>query len=91
MGETIISVAIIGGIFSGLTLLVKALFTKNSNKELEYQHTERMIELLSKQNDSSERLIESVDNLSAQVSEIRGELGNVINRVDELEKKMKES
>lgn len=91
MGETIISVAIITALCAGAAALIKALFTKNNNKELEYQHTERMIELLSKQNDSSERLIQSVDNLSAQVSEIRGELGNVINRVDELEKKMKES
>lgn len=91
MGETIISVAIIGGIFSGLTLLVKALFTKNSNKELEYAHTERMIELLSKQNDSSERLLQSVENLNSKVSEIQGELGAVVKRVDELEKKINES
>lgn len=91
MGETIISVAIIGGIFSGLTLLVKALFAKNSNKELEYQHTERMIELLSKQNDSSERLLQSVDSLNSKVSEIQGELGAVVKRVDELEKKINES
>lgn len=91
MGETIISVAIIGGIFSGLTLLVKALFAKNSNKELEYQHTERMIELLSKQNDSSERLLQSVDSLNSKVGEIQGELGAVVKRVDELEKKINES
>lgn len=91
MGETFISVAIITALFAGAAALIKAMFTKNNNKELEYQHTERMIELLSKQNDSSERLIVSVDNLSAQVSEIKSELGNVVSRVDELEKKMKES
>lgn len=91
MGETIISVAIIGALFSGATLLIKALFTKNNNKELEYAHTERMIELLSKQNDSSERLLQSVENLNTKVGEIQGELGAVVKRVDELEKKINES
>lgn len=91
MGETFMSVAIITALLTGAAALIKAMFTKNNNKEMEYAHTERMIELLSKQNDSSERLIASVDNLSAQVSEIKGELGNVVSRVDELEKKMKES
>ena len=88
MTETIMSVAIITALFTGAAALIKAMFTKNNNKEMEYQHTERMIELLGKQNDSSERLIQAVNDLSAQVGEIKAEVGNVVSRVDELEKKI---
>lgn len=78
MGETILSVAIIGALFSGATLLFKQLFSRNENKALEYTHTERMIELLSKQNQSSEKLIDAVEGL-------RIDLKNLADRVDKLE------
>lgn len=95
MGETFLSVAIIGALLGGVAgictaaaTVIKALFGKNSNKELEYQHQEKLIELVSKQNDSSERLIVSVEGLRAEVGQIRAEMGNVVNRVDMLEKKI---
>lgn len=95
MGETFMSVAIIGALLGGVagictaaSAVIKALFGKNSNKELEYQHQEKLIELVSKQNDSSERLIISVEGLRTEVGQIRAEMGNIVNRVDELEKKI---
>lgn len=95
MGETFMSVAIIGALLGGVagictaaTSVIKALFGKNSNKELEYQHQEKLIELVSKQNDSSERLIVSVEGLRSEVGQIRAEMGNVVSRVDMLEKKI---
>lgn len=95
MGETFMSVAIIGALLGGVAgictaavSVIKALFSKNSNKELEYQHQEKLIELVSKQNDSSERLIVSVEGLRTEVGQIRAEMGNVVSRVDILEKKI---
>lgn len=95
MGETFMSVAIIGALLGGVAgistaaaTVIKALFGKNANKELEYSHQEKLIELVSKQNDSSERLIVSVEGLRSEVGEIRAEMGNVVNRVDMLEKKI---
>lgn len=80
--------ALIGAAGAVLVNVIKALFGKNSNKELEYQHQEKLIELVSKQNDSSERLIISVEGLRTEVGQIRAEMGNIVNRVDELEKKI---
>lgn len=78
MTETFISVAIITALFNGAALLIKQLFSKNSNKALEYQHTERMIELLSKQNDSSEKLLDSIEGL-------RSDIKSLSDRVSKLE------
>lgn len=79
MGETIISVAIITALFNGAALLVKQLFSKNTNKALEYQHTERMIELLSKQNDSSEKLLDSIEGLRTDIKS----LGERVSKLEE--------
>lgn len=80
--------ALVGATGAVLVNIIKALFGKNSNKELEYSHQEKLIELVSKQNDSSERLIISVEGLRTEVGQIRAEMGNVVNRVNELEKKI---
>ncbi len=95
MGETFLSVAIIGALLGGLAgigtaavQVIKALFGKNSNKELEYQHQEKLIELVGKQNDNSERLLTSIDGLRTEVTGIRQDLSGLNLRVVELEKKM---
>ena len=80
MSETIISVAIITALFNGGALLFKQLFSRNENKALQYSHEERLIELVSKQNDSSEKLIASIEGL-------RGDLKDLSERVSRLEEK----
>ena len=84
-GETFLSVAIIGGLFAGGSALIKAIFGKNENKALEYQHQEKIIELMSKQNSSNEKLIETVEGLRGDVSGLRTELGSISDRVLKLE------
>ena len=93
MGETFMSVAIIGALLGGVAgictaaaAVIKALFTKNSNKELEYQHQEKLIELVSKQNSNSEKLVDSVNKLREDFSGLREEFINLNERVIKLEK-----
>lgn len=98
MSETFLSVAIIGALLGGLAGLgtaavqiIKALFSKNSNKELEYAHTERMIELLSKQNDSSEKTLAALEGLRDDVGSLKQELGGLNERVLKLEERQLKS
>ena len=85
--EIIISVAIITALFNGGVALVKALFGKNENKALEYSHQEKIIELVSKQNDSSERLLIAVEGLRGDVGSLREDFKGLNDRVLKLEEK----
>ena len=86
------SVAIIGALLGGFAgictaavQVIKAFFSKNSNKELEYQHQERLIELVGKQNDSSEKLLIAVEGLRDDVGDLRAEFKGLNERVLKLE------
>ena len=81
------SVAIITALFTGAAALIKAFFTKNTNKELEYSHQEKIIELVSKQNDSSERLLIAVEGLRSDVGSLREGFKGLNDRVLKLEEK----
>lgn len=94
MSEAFISVAVITAVLGGIAGLltaavqiIKALFGKNSNKELEYAHQERLIELVGKQNTTSERLLESIDGLRGDVNGLREGLNGLNDRVLKLEEK----
>lgn len=87
MTETIMSVAIIMALLTGGAALIKSLFTKNENKQLEYAHTERMIELLGKQNDNSEKTLEAIEGLRSDVGGLKEELNGLNSRVLALEEK----
>lgn len=86
MSETIMSVAIITALFSGSALFIKAIFGKNENKSLEYQHQEKLIELVSQQNTNSEKLVDSVNKLREDFSGLREEVISLNERVIKLEK-----
>ena len=84
MGSTATVAAIISAAAVGLVEIIKALFSKNSNKELEYQHQERVIELMSQQNSNSEKTLEAVQGL-------RDDFKSLAARVERLEKEKIES
>ena len=84
MGSTATVAAIISAAAVGLVEIIKALFSKNSNKELEYQHQERVIELMSQQNSNSEKTLEAIQGL-------RDDFKNLAARVERLEKEKIES
>lgn len=87
MVETIMSVAIIGALFSGGTLLFKQLFSRNENKALEYQHQEKIIELMGTQNTNSEKTLAAIEGLRNDVSSLRDEFKGLNERVLKLEEK----
>lgn len=84
MGSTATVAAIISAAAVGLVEIIKALFSKNSNKELEYQHQERLIELMSQQNSNSEKTLEAIQGL-------RDDFQSLAARVERLEKEKIES
>lgn len=84
MGSTATVAAIISAAAVGLVEIIKALFSKNSNKELEYQHQERVIELMSQQNSNSEKTLEAIQGL-------RDDFKSLAARVERLEKEKIES
>lgn len=88
---TALVAAVIGAIAAGLVNIIKALFSRNENKALVYQHEERLIELVGKQNDNGEKLLMSINDLTKEVSSIHRELGGLNERVIILEKKINDS
>lgn len=88
---TALIAAVIGAVAAGLVNIIKALFSRNENKAMVYQHEERLIELVGKQNDNGEKLLISINDLTKEVSSIHRELGGLNERVIILEKKMNES
>ena len=87
---TALIAAVIGAVAAGLVNIIKALFSRNENKAMVYQHEERLIELVGKQNDNGEKLLISINDLTNEVSSIHRELGGLNERVIILEKKMSE-
>lgn len=79
--------AAIGAIFTGIGLVISKAFSRNQNKQDLWQHEERLIELVGRQNDNSEKLLISINDLTKEVSSIRKELGGLNERVLKLEEK----
>lgn len=82
--------AAIGAVFTGVGLIISKLFSRNQNKQDLWQHEERLIELVGRQNDNGEKLLISINELTNEVSSIHKELGGLNERVIILEKKMNE-
>lgn len=92
MGETFLSVAIIGALLGGVAGLgtaavqvIKALFGKNENKALEYQHQEKIIELMGAQAQTSDRTLAAIEGLRDDVGSLKNELSGLNERVLKLE------
>lgn len=79
--------ALVGAVGVALVNLIKATHSRNQNKQDLWQHEERLIELVGRQNDNSEKLLISINDLTKEVSSIREELGGLNERVLKLEEK----
>ena len=91
IGETFLSVALISALFFGAERLIKALSSKNENKSAEYEHQERIIELMQSSNTNSEKLLTSIDGLRDDVNGLKEGLNGLNERVLKLEEdKIKE-
>lgn len=82
---TALIAAIIGAVAAGVVNIIKAAFSRNENRALAYQHEERLIELVGKQNDNGEKLLMSINELTSEVSSIHKELGGLTKRIEVLE------
>lgn len=83
--ETIMSVAIITALFGGLATILKLVFGGNKTKQEDYAHQEKIIELITKQNDNSDKLLAAIDSLHDEVIGIKAELSDLNVRVLKLE------
>lgn len=79
--------ALIGALFAGVGLIIEKLFSTNQNKALQYNHEEKLIELVGKQNITSEKLLTSIDGMREDISGLRSDLTSLNDRVDKLENK----
>lgn len=79
--------ALIGSVAAGAVLIIKQVFSKNENKQLTYQHEERLIELIGQQNSSNQILNNSIIELTKELSSLRKDLTSLNERVENLENK----
>lgn len=86
MNVSVIS-ALIGSVAAGVVLIIKQVFSKNENKQMMYQHEERLIELIGQQNSSNQILNNSIIELTKELSSLRKDLTSLNERVENLEKK----
>lgn len=86
MNVSVIS-ALIGSVAAGVVLILKQVFSKNENKQMTYQHEERLIELIGQQNSSNQILNNSIVELTRELSSLRKDLTSLNERVENLEKK----
>lgn len=78
--------ALIGALAAGVVLILKQVFSKNENKQMTYQHEERLIELIGQQNSSNQTLNNSIVELTRELSSLRKDLTSLNERVEHLEK-----
>lgn len=86
MGTEVIA-GLIGAIAGGVVLILKQVFSKNENKQMTYQHEERLIELIGQQNSSNQILNNSIIELTKELSSLRKDLTSLNERVENLEKR----
>ncbi len=77
--------AAIGALFTGIGLVISKLFSRNQNKQDFWTHEERLIELCSKQTDSSDKLAAAIDGLRDDITGLSSELTTLNARVLKLE------
>lgn len=85
MDATVLS-ALIGSVAAGAVIILKQVFSKNENKQMTYQHEERLIELIGQQNSSNQILNNSIIELTKELSSLRKDLTSLNERVETLEK-----
>lgn len=74
MNETLISVAVISAVATGIVAVVKVLFTKNQNVSSQQEFIIRLVEMSSRQGEN--------------IEDVRKSLNRVHSRIDEVEKRL---
>ena len=74
MNETLISVAVISAVATGIAAVIKVLFTKNQNVSSQQEFIIRLVEMSSRQGEN--------------IEDVRKSLNRVHSRIDEVEKRL---
>lgn len=74
MNETLISVAVISAVATGIAAVIKVLFTKNQNVSSQQEFIIRLVEMSSRQGEN--------------IEDVRKSLNRVHTRIDEVEKRL---
>lgn len=82
---TALIAAVIGAVAAGLVNIIKAAFSRNQNKQDLWQHEEHLIELCSRQTDSSDKLASAIEGLRNDIMGLSGEITTLNARVLKLE------
>lgn len=77
--------AAIGAVFTGIGLVISKAFSRNQNKQDLWEHEERLIQLCSKQSDSSDKLAAAIEGLRNDITGLSGEITTLNARVLKLE------
>ena len=77
--QTIIAVAVIGAIASGLVNVIKAMFSRNHSKDSEYDYQLKLVEAV---NGNNEVLVD----IKSELVSINGKVDNLSSRIDRIEK-----
>lgn len=77
--QTIIAVAVIGAIASGLVNVIKAMFGRNHSKDSEYDYQLKLVEAV---NGNNEVLVD----IKSELISINGKVDNLSSRIDRIEK-----
>lgn len=82
---TALIAAIIGAVAAGVVNIIKAAFSRNQNKQDLWAHEERLIQLCSRQTDSSDKLAAAIDGLRNDITGLSSEITTLNARVLKLE------
>ena len=82
---TALIAAVIGAIAAGLVNIIKTAFSRNQNKQDLWQHEEHLIELCSRQTNSSDKLAAAIEGLRNDIAGLSGEITTLNARVLKLE------
>lgn len=82
MNETLISVAVISAVATGIVAVVKVLFTKNQNVSSQQEFIIRLVEMSSRQGENIEDVRKSLNRVHSRIDEVE-------KRLDGIEQEMK--
>lgn len=77
--------ALIGAVFGGIGLIIEKLFAKNENRAMQYSHEETIIQLMTTQNNNSQKMIDAIEGLRDDVGSLKSEFKGLNERVLKLE------
>lgn len=81
MNETLISVAVISAVATGIAAVIKVLFTKNQNVSSQQEFIIRLVEMSSKQSENLSQIYTSIGHVHERLEKVERRLEDIENEV----------